>query len=315
MLTEVMRRALRLRHYSRRTEEAYIGWVKRFIRFHRARHPREMSAPEVRVFLEHLAVEGQVTASTQRQALNALWFLYEQILERSFGDLGDYVRAARPKRLPVVLSRREVTALLGAMDGVHALIARLLYGTGMRLLEGLRLRVKDVDFDRSQVLVRAGKGQKDRVTMLPDRLKPELQTHLASKREQFAADLAAGQGGVWLPDALTRKYPNAPREWGWQWVFPAAQLSGDPRTGERRRHHVHENAFQKALKAAVARAHLNKPATSHSLRHSFATHLLESGTDIRTVQDLLGHKDVSTTQIYTHVMTKPGLGVHRPMDG
>jgi integron integrase len=314
-LTEVMRRQMRLRHYSLRTEEAYVGWVKRFIRFHQPRHPREMGGPEVKVFLEHLAVEGNVSASTQNQALQALLFVYAHVLEMNVDDLGEVVRARRPKGLPTVLSRGEAATLLGALEGSVRLVAQVLYGSGLRLLEGLRLRVKDLDFERGQILVRDGKGFKDRVSMLPASLVEPLQEQLRVARRIYESDAEAGLGEVWLPEALAVKYPNAAREWCWQWVFPAKQISVDPRTGARRRHHVHENAVQKAVKLAVRKAGLTKPATCHTLRHSFATHLLENGYDIRTVQELLGHKDVSTTQIYTHVMAKPGIGVRSPLDG
>ena len=310
-----MRRRMRLRHYSLRTEEAYVGWVKRFIKFHGGRHPREMGGPELKAFLEHLAVEGNVSASTQNQALQGLLYLYAQVLEQPVGNLGEVVRARRPQSLPTVLSRGEVAALLAALEPPQRLFAQLLYGSGLRLLEGLRLRVKDVDFDRGQLVVRDGKGAKDRVTMLPEALVEPLREQLRGARVGFEADQAAGLAGVWLPEALAVKYPNAPWDWAWQWVFPARQISADPRSGARRRHHVHENSVQKAVKAAVLKAGLTKPATPHTLRHSFATHLLENGYDIRTVQDLLGHKDVATTQIYTHVMAKPGLGVRSPLDG
>ncbi len=314
MLSEVVQEKLRAGHYSRRTEEAYLGWVRRFIRFHGGRHPRELREPAVVAFLEDLAGPGKVSASTQNQALNALSFLYEHVLEEKLGSLGDFARARRPERLPVVLSREEARALLNALDGSMRLIGELLYGCGLRLLECLRLRVKDVDFARLQIIVRGGKGDKDRVTMLPVSVAERLREHLEEVRRIHAKELAAGRGEVWLPEALAVKFPKAPREWVWQWVFPARQLSKDPESGQVRRHHVHENAVQKAVQAAVARARLAKKATCHTLRHSFATHLLEAGYDIRTVQDLLGHKDVTTTQIYTHVMQRPGIGVKSPLD-
>jgi integron integrase len=325
-----VRREIRLRHYSLRTEEAYVGWIKRFIHFHKSkpspepsgggeasgwRHPRDMGAAEVRQFLEHLASDRNVAAPTQDQALNALVFLYHGVLKIKLGELGEYVRPTKPARVPVVLARQEAQRLLAALPGTHQMIGQLLYGTGMRLLECLRLRIKDVDFERNQITVRDGKGFKDRVTMLPDRLKGELQRHLERVKLLHEQDLAQGGGRVHLPYALAEKYPNADREWAWQYVFPAKTVSIDPRTGERRRHHVHENAVQKAIKEAVRLAGLSKPANCHCLRHSFATHLLEAGYDIRTVQELLGHQDVSTTQIYTHVMQKPGLGVRSPLDG
>ncbi|MGD0650026.1 MAG: integron integrase [Verrucomicrobiia bacterium] len=313
MLDQV-RDLCRLKHYSIRTEQTYVDWITRFILFHHKRHPKEMGAVEVRRFLEHLAVNRNVAASTQNQALNALVFLYHQVLEQDLGNLGEVVRAKRPQRLPTVLTREEVNRLLSVLDGTYQLIARLLYGTGMRLLEGLRLRVKDVDFDRNHIIVRDGKGEKDRVTMLPESLRPALETHLRRVKALHEQDIAAGLGRVYLPYALHVKYPNADCEWGWQYVFPARGLSADPRSGRRQRHHVNETSVQRALKIAVRMAKLTKPASCHTLRHSFATHLLEAGYDIRTVQELLGHKDVSTTQIYTHVMRKPGLGVRSPLD-
>jgi integron integrase len=315
MLSEVVREKLRAGHYSRRTEEAYWGWMRRFIRFHGRRHPRELGEREVTAFLEDLAVAGKVSASTQNQALNALMFLYEHVLEVKLGRLGEFARARRPHRLPVVLSPEEVRRVLAELEGPMRLIGQLLYGGGLRLLEALRLRVKDVDFARGQITVRGGKGDKDRVTMLPATVAEALRAHLGVVRRRHEEELAAGRGEVWLPEALAVKFPGAARAWVWQWMFPARQLSKDPDSGRVRRHHVHENAVQKAVQAAVARAGLAKRATCHTLRHSFATHLLENGYDIRTVQELLGHKDVSTTQIYTHVMSKPGIGVRSPLDG
>lgn len=315
MLSDAVRDKLRAGHYSRRTEEAYLGWVRRFIKFHGARHPRDLGEAEIAGFLAALAVEGKVAAATQNQALNALMFLYTHVLERKLGPLGEFARAVRPERLPVVLTPEEVRALLAAMAGANRLVAQLLYGCGLRLLEALRLRVKDVDFARLQITVRSGKGDKDRMTMLPVSVAEPLREHLEGVRRMHAAELAAGRGEVWLPEALGRKSPAAERSWAWQWVFPARQLSVDPETGRRRRHHVHENAVQKAVQAAVQKAGLVKRASAHTLRHSFATHLLENGYDIRTVQELLGHAHVSTTQIYTHVMQRPGLGVRSPLDG
>ena len=305
-LFDRVRDAARVRHYSRRTEAAYLAWIRRFIFFHGKRHP---------AFLSSLAVEGNVAASTQNQALSALLFLYRDVLEQDLPWLDDVVRAKRPARLPVVLTREEVRTVLLQMHGVPRLMAMLLYGAGLRLLECAHLRVKDVDFARNQLVVRSGKGDKDRVTMLPVSLAEPLREHLAGVKRIHAAEVAAGRGEVWLPEALGRKFPKAAREWVWQWVFPARQLSKDPHSDGIRRHHVHENAVQKAMQLAVARAGLAKRATCHTLRHSFATHLLENGYDIRTVQDLLGHKDVATTQIYTHVMKRPGLGVRSPLDG
>jgi integron integrase len=274
-----------------------------------------MGAPEVAQFLAHLAVAGNVAASTQNQALNALVLLYEQVLQQPLGALGEFARVRRPARLPVVLTQEETQRVLAALKpGTGALILRLLYGTGMRLMECLRLRIQDVDFGSGRILVREGKGDKDRMTMLPDRLKAELQAHLERVKLLHEQDLAEGFGRVYLPHALARKCPNADREWGWQYVFPAAGRSKDPRTGTLRRHHVNELAVQRLMKETVRLARLKKPATCHTLRHCFATHQLEAGYDIRTVQDLLGHKDVATTMIYLHVMQKPGLGVKSPLD-
>jgi integron integrase len=310
----VVHEKLRAGHYSRRTEEAYLGWIRRFIRFHGGQHPRELREAGVVSFLENLAGPGKVSASTQNQALNALAFLYGHVLEQKLGSLGEFARARRPERLPVVLSPDEVRVLLKHLDGSMRLIGQLLYGCGLRLLECLRLRIKDVDFARLQIIVRGGKGDKDRVTMLPVSVAEPLREHLAGVKRLHDGELAAGRGDVWLPEALDKKFRGASQSWVWQWVFPARQLSKDPESGRIRRHHVHENAVQKAMQAAVVRAGLAKRATCHTLRHSFATHLLENGYDIRTVQDLLGHKDVATTQIYTHVMNRPGLGVKSPLD-
>ena len=313
-LLDHVRDVLRVNHYSARTEEAYIGWIRRYILYHKKTHPREMGALEVELYLTHLAVGEKVSTNTQKQALNALVFLYHRVLQKPLGRFRDIERPKRPQRRPLVLSKEEVERILRVMSGIHQLIATLLFGTGMRLLECLRLRVKDVDFALNQIVVRDGKGWKDRITMLPQRIKPELEKHLARVREIHGRDVASGNGGVHLPDALERKFPNANREWAWQYVFPAATLSTDPRTGQRRRHHLHENSVQKALHKAVRLASIAKPASCHTLRHSFATELLSAGYDIRTVQELLGHKDVSTTMIYTHVLNKPGLGVKSPLD-
>jgi integron integrase len=306
---------LRLRHYSWRTEEAYREWAERFLKYHSATEPESLGETEIREFLEYLAVARNVSASTQNQAFSALLFLYESALERPLGDLRGTVRARRGARLPVVLSREEVQRLLRGMEGTLGLIARLLYGTGMRLLEGLRLRVKDVDFARGLITVREGKGDKDRTVMLPEALRELLRVHLERVRLLWEADRAGGQPGVALPGALEQKYPEAGKEWVWMWVFPAKRLARDPRSGVERRHHAHETAVQRAVKAAARLAQMQKPVGCHSLRHSFATHLLERGTDIRTVQELLGHKSLETTQIYTHVMQKPGIGVRSPLDG
>jgi integron integrase len=273
-----------------------------------------MGAAEVRQFLEHLAIERSVSASTQTQALNALVFLYGQVLEMALGKMGDWARAKRGNRVPVVLSRREVEAVLDQVNGKHGLMLRLIYATGMRLMECVRLRVKDVDFSNNYIVIRDGKGQKDRVTVLPERLIPALRVQLRQVREIHQADLALDGGEVWLPEALTVKFPRAPREFAWQYVFPSENFPVDPRTGKRRRHHVHENSLQKALMRAVRAAGIEKKVSVHTLRHSFATHLLSLGSDIRTVQDLLGHADVSTTMIYTHVLNTPGLAVKSPYD-
>ena len=314
LLTQV-RDAIRVRHYSRRTEEAYVQWIRRFIRYCRMRHPRELGAAEVSNFLSSLAVEGHVSASTQNQALAALLFLYRDVLRMPVGWLNTLVRAKRPARVPVVLTREEVRRVLARLKGrPTALIAGVLYGTGMRLLEALQLRVKDIDFGANQITVRGGKGDRDRRTMLPERLKGPLLQHLAEVRTQHERDLEQGAGWVELPGALGLKYPQAGREWGWQWVFPAGRGYVAPRTGQRRRHHLHESAMQRAFKEAVRAARIAKPASCHTLRHSFATHLLDSGYDIRTVQELLGHRNVETTMIYTHVLNRGGLGVKSPAD-
>jgi integron integrase len=309
-----LRHAIRLRHYSIRTEEAYVNWAKRFILFHNKRHPQEMARAEVTAFLTHLAVDKRVAASTQNQALNAIVFLYRELLGREIGELEAVVRAKRPPKMPVVLSVGEVTRVLGRLDGVTGLMARLLYGSGLRLMECLRLRVKDVDFEYRQITVRDGKGAKDRVTMLPESLIAPLQTQLARVKALHQADLAVGHGDVYLPFALERKYPNANREWGWQYVFPSAKRSPDPRSNVVRRHHAAESVLQRAVKHAVRASGVNKPANCHTFRHSFATHLLASGSDIRTVQELLGHQDVRTTMIYTHVLNRGGKGVKSPLD-
>ncbi len=313
-LLDRVREKIRLKHYSLRTEEAYTDWIRRFILHHGKRHPDGMGAVEVEAFLTHLAVAGKVAASTQNQAKSALLFLYREVLEIDLPWLDNVERAKAPKRLPVVLTRDEVHAILNRLIGTHRLIGGLLYGSGMRIMECLRLRVKDIEFSRREILIRDGKGFKDRVTMLPASSIEPLQAHLLRVRELHERDLADAVAPVFLPYALSRKYPGAGREWGWQYVFPAAGLSEDPRTGEIRRHHLLDQAFQRAMKQAVREAGLAKPATPHTLRHSFATHLLESGYDIRTVQELLGHSDVSTTMIYTHVLNRGGRGVVSPLD-
>jgi integron integrase len=309
-----LRTEMRARHYSLRTEQAYAHWMRRFVTFHRLKSPRELGPEAVKEYLEFLAEERQVAASTQNQALNALVFLYEQVLGEPLGTIGDFTRAKRPRRPPVVLTREEVNRLLDALTSTSRLMAGLLYGSGLRLMECVRLRVKDVDFAQHQIVVRDGKGQKDRVTILPQRFQQPLREHLTRVKEQHDKDLAADFGRVYLWPALERKYPNAAREWIWQYVFPSSRLSVDPRSGKVRRHHIHENALQRAVTQAAFKVGLTKPVSCHVLRHSFATHLLEGGYDIRTVQELLGHADVSTTMIYTHVLNRPGLAVKSPVD-
>ena len=315
-LIGALRRALRLHHYSPRTEEAYVQWVRRFIRFCGMRHPRELGAGDVTGFLTHLAVDDHVTASTQNQALSAIVFLYRDVLDMQVGWLTHLVRAKRSARVPVVLTKQEVRRVLARLKGrgTPALVAAVLYGTGMRLLEALRLRVKDVDFAKNEITVRAGKGDRDRVTMLPERLKGPLLKHLAGVRAQHEADLAEGAGWVELPGALASKYPNAGREWAWQWVFPGTRMYADGPTGQRRRHHLHETLVQRVFRDAVRAAGITKRASCHTLRHSFATHLLDAGYDIRTVQELLGHRNVNTTMMYTHVLNRGGRGVRSPAD-
>lgn len=314
-LLDQVRRRLRAQHLSLSTEKSYVSWIRRFILYHRKRHPKEMAEPEINAFLSHLAADRHVSASTQNQALSALLFLYRHVLDKELGDFGDVIRARKPRRLPVVLTRVEVDNVLAAIDSDDdRLILQLLYGTGMRLREGLRLRVKDVDFEYNQVTVRDGKGFKDRVTMLPQLVKPRLTQHLEQVRSLHQRDLKHGRGRVYLPYALARKYPSAAAEWGWQFVFPAPNFSRDPRSGVIRRHHRHERAIQRSFKRAVRKAGIVKHAHIHTLRHSFATHLLHNGKDIRTVQELLGHKSVKTTEIYTHVLNRGGKGVQSPLD-
>ncbi len=313
LMDDVVRK-LRVGHYSIRTERAYVGWIRRFIIANGRRHPRELGAAHVEAFLTRLAVEGRVAASTQNQALSAVLFLYREVLGMKLPWMDDVVRAKRPQRVPTVLSQAEIRALLANMDGRMALLARLIYGTGMRLMEGVRLRVKDVDFARNEITVREGKGGKDRRTVLPSSLVPALQAEVERVHVLHREDLARGMGEVWLPHALSRKYPSAARDLGWQYVFPARTISRDPRDGQWRRHHLDEAMLSRTLKRAQGSAGIDKPVTAHVLRHSFATHLIESGYDIRTVQELLGHKDVATTQIYTHVLNRGAGAVLSPLD-
>lgn len=313
-LLEQVRDVIRVKRYSIRTEEAYIHWIKRFILFHNKRHPQEMGANEVRQFLTDLAVTRRVAASTQNQALSALLFLYKAVLQQDIGWIEDVVRTKKPKRLPVVLTRDEVKSMLQHLSGPTWLMASLLYGSGLRLMECLRLRIKDVDFAYHQITVRDGKGARDRVTMLPHNVKEPLRQHLQDVKQFHDRDLEEGFGNVYLPYALERKYPDASRDWVWQYVFPAAKRSRDPRTGIERRHHVLPLVLQRSVKAAVRHAGIAKSASCHTFRHSFATHLLEQGADIRTVQELLGHQDVKTTMIYTHVIQRGGRGTRSPID-
>lgn len=311
---EQCREVMRFRRLALRSEQAYLEWIKRYIFFHDKRHPKDMGKAEVEAFLTHLAVQRQVSASTQNHALNALVFLYRHVLRQEFGLLEGVQRAKRSQRVPVVLSKAEVARLLAATPDKYRLFFQFLYGTGLRLMEALRLRVKDVDFERGQIIVRGGKGDKDRVTMLPESLRTPMKEHLKRVALLHQQDLTQGLGAVSLPGALKVKYPSAERDWIWQWFWPGATISVDPADGQLKRYHLHETSIQRVMQAAVKLAGITKPATCHTLRHSFATHLLENGYDIRTVQSLLGHKDVTTTQIYTHVMQKPGIGVRSPLD-
>ena len=313
-LLDQVRQAIRTRQYSYKTEKAYVGWIRRFIFFHNKRHPVDMGEAEIASFLSSLATDRRVSASTQNQALNALLFLYHQVLFKKVGYVQGVVRARQPRRLPVVLTRGEVRSILGQLQGSDWIMTTLLYGAGLRLMECLRLRVKDIDSTTNQILIRDGKGQKDRVTMLPATAREPLRQHLEEVKRQYQKDLKSGYIGASLPYALERKYPNAPKEWGWQYVFPASRLCADPRWGVARRHHLHESVLQRSVKEAVRSAGIAKLAGCHTFRHSFATHLLEDGYDIRTVQELLGHKDVSTTMIYTHVLNRGGRGVLSPAD-
>jgi len=313
-LLEQLSQAMRSRHYSRKTEATYIHWIKRFIFFHHVRHPKDMAEPEINAFLTHLAVKEHVSASTQNQALCAIIFLYKYVLNRKIGDIGEVIRARNPVRLPVVMTKDEVKAVLSNLTGDKWIIVYLMYGAGLRLMECLRLRIQDLDFSKNQIIVRSGKGDKDRITMFPESVKKPLIEHLSKVKKIHESDIANGFGRVLLPDALVRKYPNASKEWRWQWVFPQETLWQNKKTGERGRHHIDESIIQKSVKDAVARAGLLKRATCHTFRHSFAAHLLEDGYDIRTVQELLGHKDLKTTMIYTHVLNKGPSAVRSPAD-
>jgi integron integrase len=313
-LLERLRRAIRARHYSPRTEKAYVHWARRFVAFHRMRHPAQMGAGEIAQFLNALATHDRVAASTQNQALSAILFLYRDVLGIEVDILRNLVRAKRPVRLPVVMTRDEVQEVMRHLNGTSWLAAALLYGAGLRLMECMRLRVKDVDFAKSEIRVQCGKGQKDRVTVLPEKVRAPLMAHLERVKRMHEQDLRRGTGSVELPFALERKYPQAPWEWGWQWVFPATRFYRCRENGRLRRHHRHESVLQRDMKEAVRRAGVPKPASCHTLRHSFATHLLESGYDIRTIQELLGHRDVSSTMIYTHVLSRGGLGIRSPLD-
>ena len=313
-LLDQLRDAIRIKHYSYSTEKTYVHWAKRYILFHNKRHPAEMGAPEIEAFLSHLAQEGNVSASTQNQAFNALLFLYRNVLHVELCATIHALRAKRAQHLPTVLSKNEVSQVLGEMQGLHQLMARLLYGCGLRLMECLRLRVKDIDFEQSQIVVREGKGEKDRLTMLPTSLVEPLKAQIAFVQKQQARDLAQGFGSVELPFALARKYPNADKDLAWQYLFPSDRLSTDPHSGITRRHHLDPSGLQRAVKAAAKLSKINKPVSPHTFRHCFATHLLEAGYDIRTVQELLGHKDVKTTMIYTHVLNKGPKAVRSPLD-
>jgi len=313
-LFDEIRNVARMRHLSLRTEQAYVQWIRRFILFHDKRHPRDMGEAEIRAFISHLAVDRSITASTQTVALSALLFLFRDVLKKEMPYVANIERAQKPKRLPVVFTRDETKRIFAQLEGTHWLIAGLLYGSGLRLMECLRLRVKDIDFTYAQITVRDGKGEKDRITMLPARLKQALTRQLQKTKVIHEEDLRAGYGEVFLPYALARKYPSAPKQWGWQYVFPAAKRSIDPRNGKQRRHHLSETTIQKAVKNAIRQTRISKNGSCHTFRHSFATHLLEEGYDIRTVQELLGHKDVKTTMIYTHVLNRGGRGVKSPID-
>lgn len=314
-LLDQVRLVIRKKHYSIRTEHAYVEWIRRFILFHGKKHPKDMGEKDISQYISYLATKKRVAASTQNQALNAIVFLYKQVLRRELGDFGPMERAKRPERLPTVLSKDEVSRVLAHIPDKYRLMAKLIYGCGMRLMECVRLRIKDVDFERNQIIVRSGKGQKDRVVMLPEKVKPLLADHLEKVKIVHEQDLKKGHGGVYLPFELSRKYRNAEKEWIWQYLFPSNRFSKDPRSGEIRRHHIDESGLQKAVRYAARSADIKKRVSPHTFRHSFATHLLEDGYDIRTVQELLGHKNINTTMIYTHVINKGGKGVRSPLDG
>src|SRR5438067_11155685 len=313
-LLDQVREVIRMKHYSIRTEQAYVEWIKRYIFFHNKRHPADMAEPEIRVFISDLASKKQVSASTQTVALSALLFLYREVLKKELPYVTGIERAKKAERRPVVFTQAEVKQVLARLDGAPYLQATLMYGSGLRLMDALRLRVKDVDFERNEITIREGKGEKDRVTMLPESIKRLLLEHLERVKEIHQADVRLGLGEVYLPDALERKYTNAAAEWPWQYIFPAASFSVDPRSGKKRRHHLSEYKLQRALKSAIRQAGIAKHGSCHTLRHSFATHLLENGYDIRTVQELLGHRDVRTTMVYTHVLNRGGRGVRSPLD-
>jgi len=314
-LLDKVRVRIRLKGYSIRTEKSYVSWIKRFILFHGKRHPKELGKPEIEAFLSHLVMNLDVSSSTQNQAFNAILFLYNQVLETEMPEDINACRSKKPVRLPTVMTREEAMRVIRSMTGVHQLMAKLMYGSGLRVIECVRLRIKDTDFEMNQIVVRDGKGKKDRITVFPEEVKLALKEHLAYVKQLHERDLSNGFGNVYLPNALVRKYPNAEKQWGWQYVFPAKTLSVDPRSGMKRRHHVHVSNIQKAVNSAAKLAGIVKPVSCHIFRHSFATHILEDGYDIRTVQELLGHKDVSTTMVYTHVLNRGGKGVRSPLDG
>jgi integron integrase len=313
-LLDKVRQRIRLKGYSIRTEKSYVEWIRRFILFHDKRHPKEMGKKEIESFLSHLVLQRNVAPSTQNQAFNAILFLFDQVLEMGMPENIQSIRSKKPVRVPTVMTLEETRKVIAAMNGVHQLMAKAMYGCGLCVLECLRLRVKDIDFSLNQIVVRDGKGKKDRITVLPEGIKPDIEAHLKWVQRIHQQDLRVGYGRVYLPYALAKKYPNADKQWGWQYVFPSKTLSDDPRSGIKRRHHMHESSIRKAIHQAAKISEIIKPISCHTLRHSFATHLLMDGYDIRTVQELLGHKDVSTTMIYTHVLNRGGRGVVSPLD-